>query len=1030
MAQTNERAFESYVMQMLTAKGWSQGAISEWDKDLALFPARVTAFIAETQPELWRQMRALHAGQLETMAIKALVKELAVKGCLHVLRHGFKFYGKTFHTAYFKPAHGLNPEMLARYGRNELTVTRQVPCHPGDGSTVDLVFAVNGLPVATCELKNPRTGQNWRHAVRQYRHDRDPRAPLFEFKKRSLVHFAADPDEVYMATRLEGTRTFFRPFNRGSHPGEIKCGAGNPQHPSGYPSGYLWASVLERESFLDILGHFLFVEKRDVKIDDGKGGQRMVSREAMIFPRYHQLDAVRKLVAGARREGPGQNYLIQHSAGSGKTNSISWLSHRLASLHTEQDRKVYDCVIVITDRQVLDRQLQDAIYQIEHAQGVVKAIDQDSRQLAEALIDGTKIVVTTLQKFPFVLRGLLRAAGADSTDAPSGDARAQAVAWEAQIARRRYAVIADEAHSSQSGEAARELKAILGTGGGPDNGEEEPDWEDHLNRVMQSRGRQPNISFFAFTATPKGKTLELFGRPGASGLPEAYHLYSMRQAIEEGYILDVVKNYTTYKTYFRLVKKIEEDPDLLKKKAARALAKFLVMHPTNIEQKIEVIVEHFRRHVMHHLAGRAKAMVITASRMQAVKYFEAFKRYIEQRGYKDVRPLVAFSGTVKDPDTGQEYTEPGLNIDVVSGRSIGEKQLPERFASPDYQVLLVANKYQTGFDQPLLMAMYVDKRLDGVQAVQALSRLNRMLPGKENPFVLDFVNAAEDIYKAFKPYYDATSLQEQSDPVQLNRLKHELDTLQVYHWSEVEAFARVFYRPPAKQSPADHAHMHAHVQPAVDRFKALYTDELRADFRDKLAGYIRVYSFLSQIMPYADAELEMLYSYGRSLLPELPSNEDKHPIRLGDDVGLQFYRLQRVFSGAIVLHEDPDHEFGVKSPTDVGSRKAKDETAPLSEIIELLNERFGTDFTGEDRLFFEQIKEKATHNPEVIQLRQANPFDKFQLGLRQLIEDLMIQRMGENDKIVTRYMDDKDFGSAAFAVLSKVIYDDIPAESG
>jgi len=1025
-SQTTEKAFETYVMQMLAAKGWRQGSVTEWDQALALFPAQVTAFIAETQPAPWAEMRRLHADQLEAMLIKVLVKELAIKGMLHVLRHGFKFYGKTFQAAYFKPAHGLNPEMLARYGRNKLTVTRQVPCHPADHRTMDLVMALNGLPVATCELKNPGTGQNWRHAIHQYQHDRDPRAPLFEFKKRALVHFAVDPDQVYMTTRLAGDSTFFRPFNRGSHPGEIQCGAGNPQHPSGYRSGFLWEEVLEPDSFLDILGHFLFVEKNDIKIDDGKGGQRLVTRENMIFPRYHQLDAVRKQVAGARQEGPGRNYLIQHSAGSGKTNSISWLSHRLASLHTAQDEKVYDCVIVITDRQVLDRQLQDAIYQIEHAQGVVKAIDQDSGQLAAALIDGTKIVVTTLQKFPFVLRGLLRAAGADNLDAPTEEERTKAKAWEAEIAKRRYAIIADEAHSSQSGETAKELKAILGAGDGPDNGDEEPDWEDNLNRVMQSRGPQPNISFFAFTATPKGKTLELFGRVGNSGKPEAFHLYSMRQAIEERYILDVVKNYTTYKTYFRLVKKIEDDPDLPKKKAARALAKFLVLHPTNIEQKIEVIVEHFRRHVMHHLGGRAKAMVITASRLQAVKYFEAFQRYINLHGYKDVRPLVAFSGAVKDPKTGQEYTEPGLNVDVINGRQIGEKQLPERFASPDYQVLLVANKYQTGFDQPLLMAMYVDKRLDGVQAVQALSRLNRMLPGKQTPFVLDFVNDAEDIYKAFKPYYDATSLQETSDPSQLEKLKHELDAMQVYHWSEVEAFAHVFYRSPARQAAADHAHLQRHLQPAVDRFKALYTDELRGAFRDKLTGYVRVYSFLSQIMPYSDPDLEMLYSYGRLLLPHLPSDLEKDPVKLGDEVSLQYYRLQRIFSGGIALHEDAD-EFGIKSPTDVGSRKAKDERAPLSEIIELLNERFGTNFTEEDRLFFAQIKEKATNHPQVIQLRQANPFDKFQLGLRKLIEDLMIQRMGENDKIVTRYMDDKAFESAAFAVLSKVIYESIPA---
>lgn len=1024
MAQTNETAFETYVEEMLLAKGWEQGSVSDWDKERAFFPSLVTAFIAETQPKFWEEMRTLHAESLETMLTTALVKEIDIKGSLHVLRHGFKFYGKTFRLAYFKPAHGLNQEVLALYEKNRLTVTRQVPCHPGDHSTIDLVFAVNGLPVATCELKNPGTGQSWRRAIRQYKEDRNPRAPLFDFKKRALVHFAADPDEIHMTTRLSGAKTYFLPFNRGSHPDQIQCGAGNPQHTSGYRTGYLWEDVLERESFLDILSHFLFIEKKEEKIDDGKGGQRIISREVMIFPRYHQLAATRKIIAGARAEGPGHNYLIQHSAGSGKTNSISWLSHRLASLHDDDDRKIFDCVIVITDRQVLDRQLQDAIYQIEHAQGVVRAIDQDSKQLAEALIDGTKIVVTTLQKFPFVLRGLLHAAGAENLDNPTEEERSRARAWEAEIAKRRYAVIVDEAHSSQTGETARELKAILGANAATENPEMEPDWEDRLNQVMQSRGQQPNLSFFAYTATPKGKTLELFGRVGVNGTPEAFHLYSMRQAIEERFILDVVKNYTTYKTYFKLVKAVEDDPKLPKKKGARALSKFLVMHPTNIEQKIEVIVEHFRDHVLRHLSGRAKAMVVTSSRLQAVKYMESFKRYIKEHGYNDIRPLVAFSGTVKDPKTGMEYTEPGMNIDVISGKPISERQLPERFASPDYQVLLVANKYQTGFDQPLLMAMYVDKRLDGVQAVQTLSRLNRMIPGKEEPFVLDFVNEAGDIYKAFKPYYDATSLQETSDPSQLDKLKHELDAMQIYHWNEVEAFARIFYKTPAKQNPADHAHLQRHLQPAVDRFKAIIEEEQRTLFRDKLKGYVKVYAFLSQIIPYTDPDLEMLYSYGRFLVPHLPLDQDGGPVKLGDEVELQYYRLQRVFSGSLDLGEG-DAEY-IKSPIDVGTGKSKEEQAPLSEIIEILNERFGTNFTEEDRLFFEQIREKAANTPAVIQLRQANPFDKFQLGLRKMIEDLMIQRMSENDKIVTRYMDDKAFENEAFAVLSRVIYDTIP----
>ena len=1019
--QTKERAFETHVEEtLLGASGWQSGTNAEWDVEQALFPAQVCAFLKATQPRLWSDMRTLHGDGLEKLLLASLVKELNLKGTLHVLRHGFKFYGKTFQLATFKPAHGLNDEVLSLYQQNRLTVTRQVLCHPGKHDTVDLVFALNGLPVATCELKNPGTGQNWRHAVRQYQKDRDPRAPLFRFKTRALVHFAADPDEVHMATRLTRAKTLFLPFNRGSRPGEIGCGAGNPQHPSGYRTGYFWQDVLQRDSFLDILGHFLFIETQEQKVEDGKGGRRRVTREIVIFPRYHQLDAARKIIAAARQEGPGQNYLIQHSAGSGKTNSISWLSHRLASLHDDEDRKLFDCVVVITDRRVLDRQLQDAIYQIEHAQGVVQAIDRDSQQLAEALVDGTKIVITTLQKFPFVLRGLLHVAGAETQESASAEEKAQAKAWEAEIAKRRYAVIVDEAHSSQTGETARELKAILGAAADED-AEGEADWEDRLNQVMASRGRQPNLSFFAFTATPKGKTLELFGRPGANGAPEAFHLYSMRQAIEESFILDVLSNYTTYKVYYRLLKAAQDDPNLPKKKAARALAKFMSLHPHNIEQKVEVIVEHFRRNVLHRLGGRAKAMVVTSSRLHAVRYKLAFERYLEEKGHIGIRALVAFSGTVRDPETGAEYTEPGMNTDVVTGKPISEAALSDRFASSDYQVLLVANKYQTGFDQPLLCAMYVDKRLDGVQAVQTLSRLNRMIPGKDAPFVLDFVNDAENIFRAFKPYYDKTELAEPSDPSSLEALKHELDQEQVYHWSEVNAFAQIFYMPTERQSAADHAHMQRHLQPGVDRFKAIVDEERQKAFRDRLAGYVRVYAFLSQIVPYADADLEILYSYGRFLLPHLPLDQDATIVQVGDEVALQYYRLERVSSGAIEI-KDGEAQY-IKSPVAVGTGKAKDEQAPLSEIIEVLNERFGTQFIEEDRLFFQQIKEKACNSEQIVRTALANPLDKFELGTRKFIEELMIERMAENDQIVTRYMEDKEFQASAFPILAREIFD-------
>ena len=557
--QTNERAFESAVESMLLRGGWSQADLANWDVERALFPAHAIAFIRETQPDEWKRMAALHRDNLEPLLVEQLVRELDHKGSLHVLRHGFRFYGRRFRLAYFAPAHGLNPDTLARFERNELTVTRQVPCHPGSGDTLDLVFALNGIPVATCELKNPMTGQTWRDAVRQYRKDRDPNAPIFRFKRRTLIHFAADPDQVHMTTRLAGDRTRFLPFNRGSDPGGVHCGAGNPPNPDGYRTEYFWREVLARERFLDILGSYIFLETRDEKVEDEKGA-RTETRETMIFPRYHQLDAVTGLVETTRTEGPGHNYLIQHSAGSGKTNSISWLSHRLASLHTAANKKVFDCVVVITDRRVLDRQLQDAIYQIEHSQGVVKAIDKDSRQLAQALVDETKIVVTTLQKFPFVMRGLLRVAGAESVHAPSEAERKQAVEWREAIAGRRYAVIVDEAHSSQTGESAWEMKGVLGSRA-QEAARNVEDWEDGLNVVVEARGPQPNLSFFAFTATPKGKTIELFGQVGPSGRPEPFHVYSMRQAIEEGFILDVLQHYIDYDAYYRIVKAVEDDPE-------------------------------------------------------------------------------------------------------------------------------------------------------------------------------------------------------------------------------------------------------------------------------------------------------------------------------------------------------------------------------------------------------------------------------------------------------------------------------------
>ena len=1012
-----EEAYESYLEKTLVShSGWQKGDVREWDKERALFPARLLDFIRKTQPEQYKRMKTQHGAKLEEKMITGLYKELDIKGMLHVLRRGFKFYGKTFFTAYFRPAHGLNPENERLYQANQLTVTRQVPCHPDDDSTVDMVFSINGLPVATCELKNPATGQTWKHAVKQYQNDRKPAVPLFLFTKRALVHFAVDTDEVYMTTCLDGTKTTFLPFNRGSHPGEVQCGAGNPEHPSGYRTGYFWEEIMHKDQFLDILHKYMFLETKKETEDDGKGGLQTRTKKNLIFPRYHQLDAVTKLVQESTRNGTGTNYLIQHSAGSGKTNSISWLAHRLSSLHDATNHKIYDCVIVISDRRVLDKQLQDAIYQIDHTQGVVQLIDQDSQQLAKALIDGTQIVVTTLQKFPFIISRLLKEAGATNEEEATEEHQKQAEEWEKAIAGRKYAVIVDEAHSGQSGETSRELKEILGAG--TSNGEEaETNMEDDLNEVMESRGPQKNLSFYAFTATPKGKTLELFGRE-----KRPFHIYSMRQAIEEGFILDVLKNYTTYKTFYKLARKIEDDPEHSKNKALKAFGKFMSLHPYNIRQKTEIIVEHFRKQVAHRLNGRAKAMLVTSSRLQAVRYMRAFEQYIKDNKYTEISPMVAFSGTVKDPETKAEYTEPQMNTNPVTGKSISESELPEQFKTQNFNILLVANKYQTGFDQPLLFAMYVDKRLDGVQAVQTLSRLNRAYPGKENPIVLDFVNSHESIYKAFKPYYDATYLEEETKPELLEQMKFALDQMQVYYWKEVEAFAKIFYKKRNKQNKADHRRMNQHLEPAKGRFKVLNGEE-RQSFRDKLGAYIRLYAFISQILPYGDEELEKLYSFGRFLLPHLPTERDEEVINPNEESRLQYYRLEQSMSGSISLEDE--ETYGVKSPTETGTGKAEDEKKPLSEIITLLNDRFGTNFTEEDRLFFEQLKEKAVRNEHVRQTATANSFDKFTVGIKQIIEDIMIQRMSNNDDIVTRYMENNEFQNTVFPILAREIYNAI-----
>jgi type I restriction enzyme R subunit len=994
--QHTEHAFETAIEHHLTtAGGYEKGDRDAFDPQYGFFPQDVISFIRSTQPREWEYLASLQKEKAEEILLDALCRALNSdhEGCLSVLRHGFKCFGKLFRVACFAPASGMNPDTQRLYAANRLTVTRQLRYSTRHGNTLDVTLALNGIPVATLELKNPMTAQNFRHAITQYKNDRDPADLIFQFKKRTVVHFAVDTDEVYMTTRLAGRGTYFLPFNQG-----CAGGAGNPENAGGYKTAYLWEEVLARHSFLDILARFIHLQ-----IEEKRLGGKKVKRETMIFPRYHQLDCVRRLVADARGRGTGTNYLVQHSAGSGKSNSIAWLAHRLASLYNQKDEKVFDSIIVVTDRVVLDQQLQNTIYQFEHKQGVVQKIEVDSTQLAEALASGVPVVITTLQKFPFVTEKM-------------GD-----------LPMRRYAVVVDEAHSSQGGETATELKGVLAGAAikaeARAKAEEEglPDYEEEILKTMAKRGHQPNISFFAFTATPKYKTLEVFGTPGAAGKPQPFHLYSMRQAIEEGFILDVLKNYTTYKMYYRLIKSVEDDPKVDKRKAARALARFMSLHPHNIAQKTEVMVEHFRHFTMHKIGGNAKAMVVTASRLHAVKYKQAFDQYIADKKYTGIKTLVAFSGTVIDPDApGVEYTEVGMNA------GIREKELPERFAAEEYQVLLVAEKYQTGFDQPLLHTMYVDKRLAGIQAVQTLSRLNRTHPGKEDTFVLDFVNEPEEILNAFQPYYEQTIIGERADPQQLYELQAKLASHQVYYAAEIEEFCKVFYKPKQHQTATDHARMNACIDPAVGRYKDL-DEEVREEFRKTLVAFRNLYSFMSQVIPFQDSDLEKLYSFIRFLLTKLPREDRGTIYNFDDDVALKYYRLQKIGEGSIVM--EPDARYEVPGPTAVGTGIVRGDEIELSKLIDILNERFGTEFKPGDQLFFESIREDAVADCGLRQAALANTMENFGYVFRKTLEGLFIDRMEQNEEITAKFMNEDQFRMAVSKHLLKEVYEKIREEA-
>lgn len=1009
---TSELDFEEAIEAYLVGNaGYDIAPNTQFDTELALDATTLLGFIKSTQEDTYNALKASYGAQIDTALVKRIANECDQRGLLDVIRNGVKDRGQLIRLAFFRPASTLNPETEKRYQQNSLTAMRQVHYDLASNNSIDMLLSLNGLPIATVELKNAFTGQKSINAIKQFIKDRKPTAktPLIQFKKRALVHFAVDTDEAFMTTRLAGDHTFFLPFNKGCNGGK-----GNPDHHNhvtGYKTGYLWEDVWQRDSWLDILHRFIHLqveEKRDP--DTGK----KTSKETLIFPRYHQLSATRALLRQTKLDSVGQNYLIQHSAGSGKTNTISWTAHQLASLHGDDNKPVFNTVVVISDRRNLDKQLQDSIYQIDHKLGVVEKIDEDksSSDLANALNAGTKIIITTLQKFSFIL---------DKVD---------------NFADRRFAVIIDEAHSSQGGRSASNLRVALGkhddeealaaAEAEDDKLPEEKSTEDLVLEEIKKKGKQSNLSFYAFTATPKAKTLEMFGVDDGSGIPRPFHLYSMRQAIEERFILDVLKHYTTYKTYYELSKKVDDDPEVDEKKAKRAIARFMSLHPHNLAQKTEIMVEHYRRFTSKKIAGKAKAMVVTRSRLHAVRYKQSFDKYIKEHSYDDLKTLVAFSGTVNDPDDYTlNYTEPSMN-------GFGEKELPEKFASREYHILIVAEKYQTGFDQPLLHTMFVDKPLKDLKAVQTLSRLNRSTSGKTDTFVLDFANEMEDIKEGFRPYFQETEIEEATDPNQLYTLQQKIDGFHIIRPQEVNEFAAVYFKPMANQTKRDHGQLNKWIDPAVQRYKDEFSDttagvdeerytEEGDEFKSSLQAFVRLYSFLSQIIDWQDVELEKLYAYGRYLLTKLPRRDGGGNIDLDEEVELSAYRNEKTFEGSGSLQVNETRP--VYGPTEVGTGgQHEDPKSPLSAVIQVINERFGTDFSDEDKLVLDQISGDMVKNDKLAQQARAGSKDKFKVVFEPEAVKAIANRQNRNEEFINQVMSNSEMRNKVIAALLNDVY--------
>lgn len=996
---TNEKRFEEDIEAFLVSEeGGYTKTTDTYDPKCGLYVNTLINFIQETQPKEWARFENANKVNPIGKFIQAFNMACDTDGLIHVLRHGFKHRGISFRVCYFKPESSLNETAIANYKSNIINCNRQWFYSSDSHKSVDMVLVLNGIPVFAFELKNQYTGQTVDNAKQQWMYDRDPREVCFQFNKRILTYFCVDHTEVWMATKLDKENTYFLPFNQGSNGAGEDGGKGNPANPDGYPASYLWEVVFQKDSMMDILQKFIHLQVKEDKKLMADGSERVVKKKTIIFPRYHQLDVVRKLIQDVSNNGAGKNYLIQHSAGSGKSNSIAWSAYRLASLHNKDNKPIFSSVIVVTDRTVLDAQLQETISSFDHTVGAVETIGEgkNSQDLKNAINDGIRIIVTTLQKFPVIYQEVDKVAG------------------------RNFAVIVDEAHSSQTGSSAMKLKTALADTEDAlreyaeieGKAEEELDPDDKLMQEIIHHGKHKNLSFFAFTATPKDKTLEMFGTEHIDGSFHPFHIYSMRQAIEEGFILDVLQNYMTYKTCFEIANSTPDNPDVPISKASKVIKKFQELHPYNITQKAQIIVETFRETTKNKINGRGKMMVITSSRLAAVRYYHEVKRYIEQHKYDDVEILVAFSGAVKDGE--EEYTEPRLNV-RKDGSHISENQTKAEFHD-NFNVLIVAEKYQTGFDEPLLHTMIVDKKLKGVKAVQTLSRLNRTCQGKHDTFILDFINTKEDILEAFQPFYQETFLEQEVNVDLIYQVQKELRGYAIYSDSDIEAFSKEYFERKTQDSRAM-GRMTSILKPVADRYNNKSADD-RYQFRREVRKFIKWYSYISQVVRMYDKDLHKEFVFCSYLIGLLPA-EKVEMVDIEGKLKLEYYKLQKTFEGAIEL----DQKKGAFVPSGSTGSKGFNEKSPLDEIIEKINQKYKGAFNDADKVLITALQDKLMKDERLVKNAKTSDPQIFADAIfPKAFEKAAQESYMESKESFTSLFQDKTKYDTIMAVLAEFIY--------